>query len=189
MNQNMALLSQKEIDTLLDFLQKSKVGEEVMDQTSIDRLINLLQTDQKRELKFNANIPEMHSQDEQPILLLDGITNIEEQKRCVLDCRVNADTKYMHIICRDELKGDEYEITPACVGELRFRRTDTSCWGYAIPPVTFDHIAALMTVKYKKSVFDTVCRAFAEHMFGDAQITIPEIYMPTTYDLIHNLKD
>ena len=47
MNQNMALLSQTEIDTLLNFLQKSKVGEEVMDQSSIDRLINLLQTDSR----------------------------------------------------------------------------------------------------------------------------------------------
>lgn len=189
MNQNMALLSQTEIDTLLDFLQKSKVGEEVMDQTSIDRLINLLQTDKKPQLKFNASIPEMRSHDEQPILLLDGISNIEEQKRCVLECRVDADTKYLHIVCRDDAKDAEYEITPTCVSELRFRRTDTSCWGYAIPPVTFDHIAALMTVKYTKSVFDAVCRIFAEHMFGDAQIIIPEIYMPTTYDLIHNLKD
>lgn len=189
MNQNMALLSQTEIDTLLDFLQKSKVGEEVMDQTSIDRLIDLLQTDKKPELKFNAKIPEMRGNDEQPILLLSGMSDIEEQKRCVLECRVDADTKYLHIVCRDEANGAEYEITPNSVSELRFRRTDTSCWGYAIPPVTFDHIAALMTIKYTKSVFEAVCRTFAEHMFGNAQITIPEIYMPTTYDLIHNLKD
>lgn len=189
MNQNMALLSQKEIDTLLDFLQKSKVGEEVMDQASIDRLISLLRTDKRREVKFNTPVPEMRGRDEQPLLLLDTVGSLKEQQRCVLECQVDAATNFLRIICRDEAKDSEYEITPACVSELRFKRMDTSQWGYAVPPVTFDHIAALMTVKYTKSVFDKVCRIFAKQMYGDEQVTIPEIYMPTTYDLIHHLKD
>ncbi|MDE7211460.1 MAG: hypothetical protein K2O03_08465, partial [Lachnospiraceae bacterium] len=110
-------------------------------------------------------------------------------RRCVLECQVDDATKYLRIICRDEKKDAEYEITPACVSELRFRGADNSSWGYAVPPVTFDHIAAMMSIKYTKSVFDKICQIFAERMFGDAQITIPEIYMPTTYDLIHHLKD
>ena len=83
MNQNMALLSQTEIDTLLNFLQKSKVGEEVMDQSSIDRLINLLQTDQKREFKYSTNVPQMPGGEGQPLLLVDGMKNAKEQERCV----------------------------------------------------------------------------------------------------------
>ncbi len=189
MNQNMALLSQTEIDTLLNFLQKSKVGEEVMDQASIDRLIHLLQSDQKREVKFNTNMPEVHGEEEHALLLVDAFGSVEEQRRCVLECQVDDATKYLRIICRDEKKDAEYEITPACVSELRFRGADNSSWGYAVPPVTFDHIAAMMSIKYTKSVFDKICQIFAERMFGDAQITIPEIYMPTTYDLIHHLKD
>lgn len=189
MNQNMALLSQTEIDTLLDFLQKSKVGEEVMDQASIDRLISLLQTDKRRGVKFNTTVPETRGKDEQPLLLLDAMNSLKEQQRCVLECQVDAETKFLRVICRDELKDNEYEVTPACVSELRFKSVDTSKWGYAIPPVTFDHIAALMTVKYTKSVFDKVCHVFAKQMYGDEQVAIPEIYMPTTYDLIHHLKD
>lgn len=189
MNQNMALLSQAEIDTLLDFLQKSKVGEEVMDQGSIDRLIDLLQSDHKREVKFNTNVPGTHGKEEHALLLIDAFGKSQEQQRCVLECQVDDTTKYIHVICRDEKKDVEYEITPACVSELRYRDSDQSCWGYALPPVTFDHIAALMSVKYTKSVFDKVCQVFAERMFGDAQVMIPELYMPTTYDLIHHLKD
>ncbi len=189
MNQNMALLSQTEIDTLLNFLQKSKVGEEVMDQSSIDRLINLLQTDQKREFKYSTNVPQMPGGEGQPLLLVDGMKNAKEQERCVLECQVDGQTQYLHIFCRDESKDREYEITPFCVSELRFLPNDRSSWGYAIPPVTFDHIAALMMIKYTKSVFDKVCHIFAQRMFGGEWTEIPELYMPTTYDLIHHLKD
>ena len=189
MNQNMALLSQTEIDTLLNFLQKSKVGEDVMDQGSIDRLIDLLQSDRKREVKFDENVPEVHGKEERALLVIDAIGGVPEQQRCVLECQVDAATKFLRVVCRDEKKDAEYEITPACVSELRFRVSDTSRWGYAIPPVTFDRIAALLAVKYTKSVFDKVCCIFAEQMFGDAQATIPELYLPTTYDLIHHLKD
>ncbi|MDE7327421.1 MAG: hypothetical protein K2N63_14310 [Lachnospiraceae bacterium] len=189
MNQNMALLSQTEIDTLLDFLQKSKVGEEVMDQGSIDRLINLLQTDQKREIKFDTDVPQVHSDDGQPLLLLEGLSSAKEQSLCVLECQVDAQTQFLHIFCRDESKDKEYEITPACISEMRFSQNDKSSWGYAIPPVTFDHIASLMMIKYTKSVFDKVCHIFAQRMFGGEWTEIPELYMPTTYDLIHHLKD
>ncbi|MDE7298209.1 MAG: hypothetical protein K2N94_05195, partial [Lachnospiraceae bacterium] len=104
MSDNMALLSQEEIDTLLDFLtqQKSRVGNEVMDQESIDRLISLLHTDEVRSVKFDTIVPEARKERASALILLGGMTDIrEQQKNCRLECRVDEKTGYLRIFCRD----------------------------------------------------------------------------------------
>ena len=56
-NKSFSLLSQQEIDTLVKFLTEKKKGvdSDVMSQTSIDKLLRLIQTDKNR-LVLNSSI-------------------------------------------------------------------------------------------------------------------------------------
>ncbi|MDE7300137.1 MAG: hypothetical protein K2N94_15175, partial [Lachnospiraceae bacterium] len=83
----------------------------------------------------------------------------------------------------------EYGITPKCMEQVRYIDGDDSQWGYAVPPLTFDKMAVLLSVKYTKSSFDQVTRVFSERMFGQEGIQVPDLYMPTAYSLIHHLSD
>lgn len=192
MNDNMALMSQTEIDVLVNFLtaQKEKVTNEVMDQESIDRLIKLLRTDMVRDVKFDTNVPESKREDSSALLLIDAIGDLKkQQKNCQLQYRIAERTGYVEIICHDKRSGKDYAITPKCMEQVRYIRDDDSQWGYAVPPTTFDKISALLSVKYTKETFDMVCNDFAEKMYGSKDIQIADIYMPTAYSMIHHLCD
>ena len=55
MTDNKALLSQDEIDALVSFLKtKEKIGNEVLDQTSIDRLVEILNEAKASEAAANS---------------------------------------------------------------------------------------------------------------------------------------
>ena len=55
MSDNKALLSQDEIDALVSFLKtKDKIGNEVLDQTSIDRLVEILNEAKANEAAANS---------------------------------------------------------------------------------------------------------------------------------------
>lgn len=215
MDENKVLLSQMEIDVLVEFLlqQKEKVGE-VMDQASIDRLIALLRPGMAREkkgtpipeaateklespmpeqmeefdIKYDSLIPEPKGSEQTPILLLEEELECE-QKDCVLECEADAATGYLGIFCADRKSGKRYRITPKCVEQVRYIKGDASEWGYALPPLAFDQIAALMKVKYTKKTFDKVCEIFAVRIFGTTDQQIPNLYMPTVNSLIHHLAD
>ncbi len=191
MSDNMALLSQEEIDTLLDFLtqQKSRVGNEVMDQESIDRLISLLHTDKVRSIKFDTAVPEARRERVSALILLGGISDIrEQQQNCLLDCSQDEKTGYVRIFCRDIRNDKRYYITPKCMEQMRYIEGDKSEWGFAVPPLTFDKLSVLLSVKYTKSSFNQITRIFSEKMFGQESIPVPDLYMPTAYSLIHHLN-
>lgn len=192
MNDNMALMSQSEIDTLVEFLtmQKSQVANEVLDQNSIDRLIQLLQTDVLRELKYDTAIPENRSGENSALLLIDDIGDLrEQQENCLLEITPVTKDGYVEVVCRHKKTNKKYKVTPKCVEHVRFFSSDFSVWGYAIPPITFDSIAALLSVKYTKATFESICSTFAKRMYGDEAADIPAIYMPTTSQLIHHITD
>ena len=95
MSDNMVLLSQGEIDSLLDFLkqQKSKFGNEVMDQESVDRLISLLRTDSSRNVKFDTVVPEMKRGGGNALIQIEGIGSLKEQQQnCQLECEIDEGT-------------------------------------------------------------------------------------------------
>lgn len=189
MTENMTLLSQKEIDTLLHFLieQKKTVSMEVMDQASIDMLISLLHSDIIKNIRYDTSIPE--TSDSSAILLLNESESLSGQQNLKLECKVDEKTGYLEIYCTDDKKEKNYRISPQCLEQVRFISDDKSEWGYAVPPVTFDRVAALLKVKYTKKTFDMVCAIYIERMFGDKEEKIPGIYMPAAYDLIRHLAD
>lgn len=191
MGENMALLSQEEIDTLLEFLiqQKSKVGMEVMDQDSIDRLISLLHSNAVREIKYDTLIPEAKGMDTTAILVLDEDGIEGQQQNCVLECEVDEQSGYLKIFCCNRKNGKKYAVTPKCLEQVRYIKDDTSEWGFAIPPLTFDQIAALTKIKYTKKTLDQVCRIYSSKIFGNADKKVPNLYMPSVYNLIHHLTE
>ena len=75
-----------------------------------------------------------------------------------------------------------------CMEQMRYIDGDQSEWGYAVPPLTFDKLSVLLSVKYTKSSFNQITRIFSEKMFGQESIPVPDLYMPTAYSLIHHLN-
>ncbi len=192
MSDNMVLLSQGEIDSLLDFLkqQKSKFGNEVMDQESVDRLISLLRTDSSRNVKFDTVVPEMKRGSGNALIRIEEIGSLKEQQQnCKLECEMDQGTGYIRIFCYDKVSDKKYYITPKCMEQMRYISGDNSEWGRAVVPLTFDQIAVLFSVKYSKATFDKITAIFTERMYGEAGANISDLYMPTAYNLIHHLSD
>ncbi len=189
MNENMALLSQKEIDTLVSFLtQERKIDSGVLDQDSIDKLISLLRSGTLQKLQFDSRLPKTYGGSGTAILILDGEDNLKgQQEFCRLETEIDSETDYIHIICINYKTNTRYEMTPTCLEQVRYVSEDDVQWGYAIPPLTFDKVANLLQVKYTKATFDFICERFAEKLLGDKTCAIPSIYMPSANDLIQHL--
>lgn len=191
MDKNKVLLSQSEIDVLIKFLdmKKDKVGVEVLEQSSVDKLLNILRSGNgEQKLYFDSNLPEFKENSGTAILVLDEDANIGDQQQfCELTCEIDGDTEYMKIICINKQNGNRYNMTPACLEQVKYINEDIAEWGYAVPPLTFDTVASLLQVKYTKATFDKVCEVYAEKMFGDKTHSISSIYMPAAGNLIQHL--
>ena len=189
MGENMALLSQGEIDILLDFLlkRKSDVGMEVMDQDSIDKLIALLRAGGRNQIRFDTTVPEVKDDTAVPILMIDE--SREAQDECLLECEVAANG-FLKIYCMNQMTNRRLRITPNCIERMYYSEEDQSEWGRVLPPAMFDKIAALLKVKYTKKTFDEVCNLYIKAAYGDnSEHQIPEIFMPTAHQLIRHLAD
>ncbi|MBQ9119366.1 MAG: hypothetical protein IJY09_04810 [Lachnospiraceae bacterium] len=189
MADNKALLSQEEIDILLEFLleRKSEVGMEVMDQESIDKLIALLRTGGERRLRFDTDVPEVKDDTAIPLMIIEE--SREAQNECLLECEVTA-SGFVAVYCANQMTGRRFRITPACIERMYYTAEDRSEWGMMIPPVMFDKIAALLKIKYTKKTFDEVCQRYVDIVYGKGSMQhIPAIFMPTAYQLIQHLTD
>lgn len=191
MDKNKVLLSQNEIDVLIKFLRsKQEVNAEVLEQESVDKLLNLLSGDESQKLYFDSILPKIKEGSGTAILVLDGVENLNEQQSfCKLECKVDESTAYLHILCVNTKSGNNYDMTPTCLEQVKYVSGDTSEWGFTVPPLTFDKVAALLQVKYTKATFDFVCEKYAEVMFGDKNHSIPFMYMPAAQDLIQHLEN
>lgn len=188
---NKVLLSQDEIDVLINFLtqKNDKVGGEVLEQGSVDKLLNLLKSGNgSQKLYFDSSISQVKGAKGTAILVLDGEANIgEQQEFCRLECEVDSDTGFIHILCSNTKNGNRYNMTPTCLEQVKYLSGDTTEWGYAVPPLTFDTVATLLQVKYTKATFDMICEIYAERLFGNKKHSIPSMYMPAAQDLIQHL--
>lgn len=186
MYDNMALLSQEEIDTLLQFLfdQKKDVTGEVMDQASIDKLISILRADQKRSIHFDSQLTRLASKSSAIIKL--ELPNGLAQSSLSLSFEVYGDG-YLKAAAVSSDGGASYAITPNCFDKFRYIANDKSEWGRFLPPVTFDSIAGLLNIKYTKDTFDKVCRTFAKNMCNNEESQVPAVFMPSANDLIAHL--
>lgn len=182
MSDNKALLSQEEIDALVSFLKKKdKIGNDVLDQTSIDRLVEIL-----NEAKANEEAVSGSGR-----FYGNSVLSVEQdiavqREQCTL--LYEKDSKnYAHIICENVVSGMRYEITPECLNQSCLVESTGESWGFAIMPVLFDLAAMQLQVKYSADVFSKVCADYAELMFGNAKVNLPNVYLPTAARILDNM--
>jgi len=168
-NDSFSLLNQQEIDTLIRFLteKKNAVDSDVMSQNSIDKLINLIQTDSKRitlsTLITYGNINDAVLKD----------FRSEGQEPCQLQFALNQDTRFVELTISNPTTGKTMALTPC-----HLDKDDTEDWGLSIPPSVFIHIALGLELKFSQATYDAVCDAYAAHTFGSTDHKIPEIMLP-----------
>lgn len=186
MNESRTLLSQKEIDVLVSFLTtKEKVGNEVLDQASIDRLIKVL-TDSRLMERAGAEVSAEY-------FFANSVLSIEkdiaiQRKQCMLLYEKDA-KGYAHVLCANRVSGVKYEITPECLNQLNLVESKGEGWGRAVMPLLFDLAAMQLQVKYTAETFAEVCRDFALLMYGDAGTQLPNVYLPSAARLLENIKE
>lgn len=179
-NDSFSLLNQLEIDTLVKFLtdKKNTVDSDVMSQNSIDKLINLIQTDQDR---LALNIAFAYS-------------DVDVTTWSHLDFRKSPDDVCELRFSRDEEKGyvslsiynaTTDETTP--LSPDNFDEHDTKEWGLSIPPTIVCQIASMLAIKFTQETYDTICKAYAEQNYHNENHKLPEILLPDNGVLLNCL--
>ncbi len=189
MEQNRVLLSQAEIDTLLSFLldNKSNVYSDVMDQSSIDKLISILQSRESFRFRFDSMLPAGARKGNYTSLVLDDNENIGDRaKECRLDFEIK-DNNFISVFCINQTSGHRFVISPSCIEQLRYFSDKSSQWGFCIPPIIFDTIASMLGVTYTRVTYEAICERFSTICFGSSSAAISPIYLPSDASLIENL--
>jgi hypothetical protein len=181
MTDNKALLSQEEIDALVSFLKKKdKIGNDVLDQNSIDRLVEILN-------ETKANEPAVGGGRFYGNAVLSVERDIAVQReQCTLLYEKDG-RGYAHIVCENTVTGMRYEITPECLNQSCLVEGTGESWGYAIMPVLFDLAAMQLQVKYSADVFSKVCGDYAKVLYGDENTALPNVYLPTAARVLDNI--
>lgn len=185
MAENRALLSQNEIDALVNFLTtKETVGNEVLDQSSIDRLVRVLSDQRLTEnaetfsgstARFSAN----------SVLSVEKDIAVQREQCTLLYEKDDKD--FAHIVCTNQVTGVRYEITPECLNQASLVENAGESWGRAVMPVMFDLAAMQLQVNYTAEVFSKVCGDFAKVMFGNEKVQLPNVYLPTAARVLENI--
>lgn len=182
MSDNKALLSQKEIDALVSFLKtKERVGNDVLDQASIDRLVEIL-TEAKSD-----EVPESGAGRFYGNAVLSVEKDIAIQREQCTLLYEKDDKGFVHVICQNQVSGVRYEITPECLSQSCFVESAGESWGYAVMPVLFDLVALQLQVRYTAEMFANVCKDYAKLLFGDAKAELPNVYLPTAARVLDNI--
>ncbi len=189
--ENRALLSQKEIDTLVSFLsqQQSNLDGEVLNQDSIDKLILLLKNVDGSQFKFDVNtsVPPTQVSMESVIGKLTNIENYATAKK-VLEFSINETSGYIEIYVNINEMGKNIKLTPENLDKVTLQEQENSTeWGYFIAPVLFDNIANVFGIKYHKSTLDQICEIYAQKSLGDKNKKISEIFLPTSTSVFNNI--
>ncbi len=182
MSDNKTLLSQGEIDALVAFLTNSEAAPigTVLDQSSIDKLIELVKYNNKHGLFIGE---EQTGGVYSDAVVLEKGLDLEEQKQDYeLICRKDA-RDYMEILCVSKTGGKTYKLTPSCLLQNKRVENDKAEWGHAISPLHFNNLALLFGIKYSSETFRFVCTNFAKVMYGYEDADISSLYFPPEEDL------
>lgn len=177
MEQNMSLLSQQEIDTLVRFLieKRKEVKNEVLNQESIDKLINLIRNNDINKLRLEPTMPLAAIASSIDVLTRSGIRK-DKSEICELITKIDEkDMVDVYII--NTVTKKEYKITPDSAVK-KVIEEDNSSWGVAISPIVFDALAGAYQVKYTTKTYEEVCERYALKMYGDKKAAIPNLFLP-----------
>lgn len=181
---NFSLLNQQEIDTLVDFLSKSResVNSDVLNQESIDKLIRLIRYDDLS----NVRLDELEAMHFQMDILGDLGVRDDASQPCELTFSIDPATQFMSLTVTNMVTGKTYDISPASLDRMEMF-SGVSSWGYCIPPLSFNKIARIFQCKYSRQTYEDVCALFAERIFGSREARLPSLYYPTTNQLLPSL--
>lgn len=181
---NFSLLNQQEIDTLVDFLSKSKdeLDSTVLSQQSIDKLIRLISHDDLS----STNLGELDSAHIKMDILKDLGIREDASEICELTFSIDPETDFVVLSAINTVTGKSYNITPASLDRLEILGGAVS-WGYSIPPVTFNKIARIFNCKYSRHTYEDICALFALKNYGSRDVKLPSLYYPATAYLLKNL--
>jgi len=186
--QNMALLSQSEIDTLISFLSTEKdkngVGSEVLSQDSIDKLINIIKSGSVAEHKFQMHLPIAMTDDEKIIAFFSSADDTYS-KTAAYELLFEKKGSQVNICGKNKESGALVPIRPCDIVEAS--SADEDSWGKCIMPAVFDQVAGFLHLKYTQDTMDEVCAVFAKVMYGKADAKIPKVYLPTEGSAFRNL--
>ena len=186
MDKSKVLLSQAEIDALLNFLTEKKVSSSIMDQDSIDKLISFLQSDEAQGFNFNE-IYEGSDSTGSSVIILPGNENVNDPEGSRVLMKV-TESDSIEIICKVP-SSMEYVITPDCVSKVRYLAGNTSSWGRAITPRNFDSVAKLLNAKYTKETYLSVCSRFASVNYPATGSVIAALFLPGEDALIERMLE
>lgn len=183
---NLTLLTQDEIDTLVEFLvdKKSEINDEVLNQNSIDKLIYLIRNRDGRKLRMDFVNP--GTGEEGPKVLVNLGFAEREGQLCRLDVRVAEDTSYLELYAVNTETGKEVKITPHNFSHLDLEENEQT-WGVAIVPAFFDEVASSFGLKYTRETLERVCSIFADKNFGDKDMDLPMAFVPSSRQILANI--
>ncbi len=179
-NISYSLLTQDEIDALVDFLteKKTDVGSTVMSQDSIDKLIEIIRGDLLRK----------------NIELMDPIRNIvsdllqkleirsSESEICELRIESDSSTNFLIMNVYNTATGVTTKLTPDMVNDDGIQE-----WGFSISPIMLTRLALTLHLKFTDETYSKICRIYAKYNLGSEDAKIPSIFLPVTEHLTKTL--
>lgn len=175
MSENMTLLSQAEIDTLVQFLmeKKQEVQNEVLNQESIDRLIHLIRTTHINNVRTGSAVGANAEQNRIRTAL-----EIRENEAQVCELTVNVlENGFLDIQILNKDTGMTYKVTPIGASGITIS-DDDSQWGRCISPYTFVDISGAYGAKFSEDTYNKVCSIYAKIKFNDENYKIPDFFLP-----------
>lgn len=158
---SMTLLTQKEIDILLQFIKEKneELPSGVLTQESIDKLVQLL--DQAMAAQKEG---------------LQNSINVTNQELCY---SVDEGTKFVELYTIDPDTNEKVMITPMSYESGCIVSDDTK-WGFSISPRLFHKVADSFKMKYRNETLQAVNKRYALINYGDEAYAVPEIFLPSS---------
>lgn len=170
----MALLSQNEIDALIEFLNQQKnsykIKGEILSQDKINKLIQVIKTagQLNKELPLHLNSPDSEYAN---LLLKLGISDSSSYS---LDFSYDKE-KGVSLYAFNPETEESFAITPSGLSNIPDIHP---LWGACMAPTTFNYIASKLDLRYSEETFEKVTKHFASVMYGNENIKVPDFYLP-----------
>jgi len=173
--QNMTLLSQREIDTLVEFLRREKdVDSDVLNQQNIDKLIRLVHAHQERFYRVSLFAL---SAEEGWEALRDFYTqwNVDTSKAKEFELQMK-EAEQVELWIVDGSGEPVTPIVPEQLTDLSFQG-ESHGWGSCIMPAVFVQVAEYFRLNYTEEMMEKVCERYALTMYGNKEAEIPELFL------------
>jgi len=178
MTESKALLTQNEIDTLINFLQshtQSPIGS-VLDQGSIDKLVEIIKFNNDKGVYFNKESAINLTGNDEPLAIIkDATGRILDAQSCSFICEKDADG-FVNVVCLEKTTGTRVNISPSCINRKEFLEDDAK-WGLAVSPHTLIRLSGIFGINCDADTLKNAEKDFAKLVYGDENAKIADCYM------------